>query len=764
MPKSVSKTKAVSPSAPPMQGASPQVVIQPMVEPPPQAGDELTRGGASSKRPGRAGQIVSAANRWRENYNPLRRLDMRRVVELLELGQRGDYAYLQWAYRFAERRNPILSGLLSRCEAPLAQFDWSVKTKATPPPGMSPAVFKEKAAAQKASLEDAYNGIDNLRKAILHLHKADFRGYGHLQKHRTPDGEVYHLEILDQWCICRDGINGNWFWNPDSRSTSMPLQFLGEDYCIGGPTLPLADFIIRECERPINEIGLVDTVRRGLVDKDWDGFIEIYGIPGGVVEMPANVPPGKESEYETAAKQVAEGGSGAMPNGSKYYANDGPRNVDPFTPRLKNLDEALVLAGTGGKLTMMTESSAGGGGQMRGSSKVHDKTFGEIANGRAGDISEVFQRQFDAETLNRTHSGEPHLVYFFFGAEEEEDVDSLVTNVASLKTAGYQTDTEWLAEKTGYVITDAPEPEDENEEEEENPLPGSSPKSRAKNPRPGKVANRAPAADATDFARTISDVLMPLLKRLAAIEKIDDAGVQQHMLEKLLKDYPQISDAILADNSLAQQLSPLLQQNLEAGMTGKVKNRGGKVFNGGPGSGNFGHAGRPGARGGSYPRAPKRITAGEADKMLEAGVTQTDREGRTIKFGQRMKQHFEDDHTPEEAIRRKEHLPHAIETVRTGTRVEIPDPKTGEVRAYYGKYFSDEGKEKGFLSIVDTKGNEAFTAFRSQRDYIERKGIKNRAENESGEQPPLAVLQAMAAAGGLPDWFNINPNPGTVNA
>jgi phage gp29-like protein len=158
---------------------------------------------------------------------------MRRVVELFELGQRGDMAYLQWTYGFIERRNPTLSGLLSRCEAPLTSFDWSVKVKSMLPPGGT----KDMADAQQKVLTDAYSNIDNLREALVHLHSADFRGYAHLQKHRDETGAIYHLEPLNQWCICRDGLEGNWFWNPDSRSTSQPMQFLGKDYCIGSANL-----------------------------------------------------------------------------------------------------------------------------------------------------------------------------------------------------------------------------------------------------------------------------------------------------------------------------------------------------------------------------------------------------------------------------------------------------------------------------------------------------------------------------------------------
>src|SRR5262245_2443590 len=127
-------------STPPGQPVSPAVVMQPMVTPAPKPGDVIVRGGSVSGRPG---QIVSAANRWRENYNPIRNLTMRRVVELLELGQRGDYAYLQWAYRFCERRNPTLSGLISRCEAPLMGFDWSIKKTTMLPAGADRNKFEK---------------------------------------------------------------------------------------------------------------------------------------------------------------------------------------------------------------------------------------------------------------------------------------------------------------------------------------------------------------------------------------------------------------------------------------------------------------------------------------------------------------------------------------------------------------------------------------------------------------------------------------------
>ena len=421
--------------------------LVPMTSPGAKKGAKLTRSGSASGQPG---QIVTFANKWRENYNPFRAFAIRKAVELIEAGQRGDYALLQWTYRRLERAYPTLSGLISRCEAPLLNFRWDIKIKSQLPKGFSEA----DAEAQQHSLRTAYEAVDNLTAAIRHLHMAEFREYAHLQKHRSGDGEVYHLETLDQWMICRDGIYGDWFWNPDSKFTSTPAMALGESNRIGGDALPIEDFIIRTVPRPINEIAMVVFARWALVQKNWDAFIEIYGVPGGVIEMPQNVPPDKETQYEDSAKAIAEGGVGAIPNGSKYYPNAGPRGTDPFSPRVKTLDEDLVLAGTGGKMSMLNAATGLGGGSQ---SKTHDEVFQEIAQSRAMAISETFQRSFDAEVLEREHPGEPWLAYFELSPDDDVDVDGLIANVVSLAGAGWKTDESWLKEQTGYELEEKEE-------------------------------------------------------------------------------------------------------------------------------------------------------------------------------------------------------------------------------------------------------------------------------------------------------------------
>jgi hypothetical protein len=503
--------------------AKPTTVI-PITSPAAKKGQKLTRSGSASGKPG---QIVTFANRWRENYNPFRQFAIRRAVDLIEAGQRGDYALLQWTYRRLERAYPTLSGLLSRCEAPLLNFNWSIKIKSILPKGVTQAMAEK----QQETLRSAYEKIDNLTSAIRHLHLAEFREYAHLQKHRNPDGEVYHLETLDQWLICRDGIYGDWFWNPDSKFTSTPAMALGESNRIGGAELPPEDFIIRTVPRPINEIAMVTFARWALVQKNWDAFIEIYGVPGGVIEMPQNVPPDKEAEYEMSAKAVAEGGVGAIPNGSKYFPNDGPRGTDPFSPRIKVLDEDLVLAGTGGKMGMLNAATGLGGGNQ---SKTHDQVFQEIAQSRAAAISEVFQRQLDAEILEREHAGEAPAVYFDISPDQDVDVDSLVKNVVALSGAGWKANEEWLAEQTSYQI-------EEKEEVLPDPMNPNAPNNPAAQKKKGIPAKKA----TTKEPDPKDDEENKVTNRLQELATASDEEMPT-LLEAFNRDFPQVGKALTA--------------------------------------------------------------------------------------------------------------------------------------------------------------------------------------------------------------------------
>ena len=396
---------------------------------------------------------MSQLNKWRSNYNPLRGLTIQRAVSLLEMGERGASADLMWTYRYAERRHPTLRGLKARRLSAIKRLDWNIKTR--PEEELPTGSTQAQADAQALWLRQRYEAIDNLRAAICFLALAEFRGFSHLEKQvlgsqfavpgstanpepRTPQlpSEINHLELVDQWFWCRDGLYGDWQYNEAAASGRIT----------GLPVNP-DNFLIREVEDPISEIALLCFVRAGLADKDWDAFIEIYGIPKPVVIMPPNIPAGKESEYKSASESIADGQIGALPNGSDAKWPTEARGTQPFLDRLKRLDEQLVLAGTGGLLTMLTEA---GSGTLAGN--AHQDTFHEIAIAEALAISEIFQKQFDAAALAEKFPGQPILAYFELAAKEETDPEQIIKDAKELSLAGYRMDVDELSEKTGYTL------------------------------------------------------------------------------------------------------------------------------------------------------------------------------------------------------------------------------------------------------------------------------------------------------------------------
>jgi phage gp29-like protein len=55
---------------------------------------------------------------------------MQRVVSLLEAGERGEYADLQWLYYYMERSDPVIYSVMQRRRAALLDCDWDVRVVA----------------------------------------------------------------------------------------------------------------------------------------------------------------------------------------------------------------------------------------------------------------------------------------------------------------------------------------------------------------------------------------------------------------------------------------------------------------------------------------------------------------------------------------------------------------------------------------------------------------------------------------------------------
>jgi hypothetical protein len=159
-------------------------------------------------------------------------------------------------------------------------------------------------------------------------------------------------------------------------------------------------------------------------------------------------------EMQEAAEAAANQASGALPAGSQVITTQEARSNQPFAPRLEWLQKQLVLAGTGGLLTMLAEA---GSGTLAGS--VHEQAFRQIGRGLARRVSEAFQRQIDKPLLARAFPGKPVMAYFELKARQEKNVGEFVNQVVALSAQGYKVSPEQVAQETGYEITyEAPVP------------------------------------------------------------------------------------------------------------------------------------------------------------------------------------------------------------------------------------------------------------------------------------------------------------------
>lgn len=377
-------------------------------------------------------QNLQSSLNWRNQYNPLRGLTIAQLVTMLEAAERGNYARLQWLYRYVEKRNSTLRAVLARRQAALTRLDWDIRVRDNGP--------RTLAAQQAAALREAYDRIDNLRAAIGFLALAEFRGYAHLQRRFDDRGRTTHLEPVPQWYWARFGHDAPWQYNATARP-GLPMP--------GDPVLDPAKFIYRETDAPVDEIAVIAHVRQSLSQKDWDGFIETYGLPPLFLELPPDIPAEREAEFQAQAEAIIGDARGTMPNGTKIHTVEaGQRGQNPFAEHIRYQDEVIVLAATGGKLTVLTQS---GSGTLAGT--VHQQAFDEIAQAEAGLISEIFQLQFDAPLIEELFPGQPKLAYFELASARSTDPAEVINQALQLAKAGYVIDPAELSEKTGYRLT-----------------------------------------------------------------------------------------------------------------------------------------------------------------------------------------------------------------------------------------------------------------------------------------------------------------------
>lgn len=369
----------------------------------------------------------------RQFINPVIGLVPSRAISLIQVAQYGYKADLQWTYAAVERKEPVLRALKERRLSAIKKLKWTIRVKnSVQEKAETDAFTRDAVEEQKEVLREVYDRVDNLTEALAFMGLATFRGYSHLEKHVDDDGNVFHLEPVPQWYWCFTYPVRDWLYNPQALQTNA------------GAAINEAAFVIREIEDPLDEIAIMIFLRKNLSRKDWDLFVETYGVPS--IFARCTDPNFRSSNASVAVDEMNKiigNGRGVLPPGWDITstANVVGASNHPFQPHLEYQNMELVLAGTGGKLTMLSDATGIG----QGASPAHEAVFSDIAQAEGEEICECFRRQIDIPEFERRGLGRP-LVEFALEIMDVTDREKEANLLGAIAAAGYRTSDEQASE------------------------------------------------------------------------------------------------------------------------------------------------------------------------------------------------------------------------------------------------------------------------------------------------------------------------------
>ena len=481
---------------------------------------------------------LNQLDKWLERFNPLRGATLLTLSTYFDDADIGRFARVMWMARKMIRRDETIRACTRRIYAQLMKLDWTVKVMKELPTGVS----QQQADAQREYLEQNYGRIENLKQAYSASAMADFYGFSHLEKHYDDQGEVCRMQPVPQWHWIRQNLYGGWMFNPDANPFPIDCVPIDEE-----------NFVIRVVDDPWIEIALIHGLRKNQNDRDWDGFCARYGIPSTWFTAPMGAQEEKIQEFQEIADQMAKDSAGVLPHGAEVTTHETTQKGDVFKMKTDRHDSAIVLAATGGLLTMLTQS---GSGTLAGG--AHSDTWRELVSGIASEVTECFQEQLDKVWLTEKFPGQPIAAYFELDfPEEEADVAVIATTAKSFKDAGYTVQKAWLEEQTGMPLEDAPVPPPPVLPAKVPGSPDPVPQPPLKNRFQGGPSSARDRAEATQLAETaIQDALDVTHETMAPL-----APDIQSLIDLALDDKATAEDFIALATKVGHLLPELLNQD-----------------------------------------------------------------------------------------------------------------------------------------------------------------------------------------------------------
>ncbi len=168
-------------------------------------------------------------------------------------------------------------------------------------------------------------------------------------------------------------------------------------------------------------------------------------------DNPPSIPEERRAEFDAVVRRIVGDGRGTVPAGTKFQTVETTKdNAQAFEQRAKWCDDAIIKLVLGGLLTVQAES---GSGTLAGN--AHADSFDRLCAASARSISRAVDSQYCRRILQEAFPGQPILVHFVFGDEEQEDHAAVATMLATLATAGYRAEDTVASDLLGIEVTSA---------------------------------------------------------------------------------------------------------------------------------------------------------------------------------------------------------------------------------------------------------------------------------------------------------------------
>lgn len=445
--------------------------------------------------------------RMLEATNPLRGLGAKDIENILDFALSGSISKLQLIYERLEASCLDIAAVLMRREAALVGCDWEIRQRSTR--HYNNVHFDQVLAdEQQAMLAEQFSRAEDdnsLLEAIKRLQTSVFRGLAVVQPIYDKEG-LKSFELFDAWNFAID-THGTLFWNPSGLDRY--------DYRSALKEVP-EDSVIKAIEkRPVDGLALPIYIRQQMGEENWARFMARRGLPSCYIIAPGNLGSTTMESFAAAARKCADGGSGALPNGSQVVTEKLDSGTSQgFQTFLDHQQKLIVLAATGGILGSLAEATGLGSGVA----DSHDKTWREIIKADAFEISGLIQRSVGARLLDTYFPGKQKLAYFAINAEAPQSSADVLDCVVKANQAGLRVDPAQVSEMTGFKFINAPDIQDPNapdESEEVQEDPGASVENKEEvTGVPGEsketdeaevVENTKPEADPAQAAATLPE-------------------------------------------------------------------------------------------------------------------------------------------------------------------------------------------------------------------------------------------------------------------